>query len=173
MLPTIPPMELIQQPTAFDHPDWLFEVKHDGFRAVAYIEDGSCRMVSRKDYQYTRFQDVANDLGKLPHESILDGELVVLDDEGKTLFYDLMFGRGQVFFYAFDIMYLDGEDLTDLPLIERKQRLTGLSVDAPECMLYVDHIEEQGKDLYEMICQRDMEGIVAKPKISPYSRDKR
>lgn len=71
--------------------------------------------------------------------------IVVLDDEGKTLFYDLMFGRGQVFLYAFDIMYLDGEDLTDLPLTERKQRLTELTTDAPERMLYVDTSKNKAK----------------------------
>ena len=62
------PLPLITRPTAFDHPDWLFEVKHDGYRALAFI-DGGCRLVSRNDHQYTRFQD------------LLDGGLVCLDDQ--------------------------------------------------------------------------------------------
>ena len=71
----IPPLDLIQQPKPFSHPDWLFEVKHDGYRAVAYVENGNCKLLSRKDYTYTRFKDVADNLSKLP-DCVLDGELV-------------------------------------------------------------------------------------------------
>ena len=59
-LPTFKPMELQQQKQSFDHPDWMFEIKYDGFRALAYVEDGQCQLVSRNDHQYSRFADLRN-----------------------------------------------------------------------------------------------------------------
>ena len=150
-LPKIEPLELVQQAAPFDHDEWLFEVKHDGFRAVAYIENGVCKLVRRNDFDYKRFRDVA--LG-LPSEinaknAVIDGELVVLDKTGKAKFYDLMAGRGYVVFAAFDLMWINGRDLRDEPLWQRKELL-------------------RLKRLYSQICMRDMEGIVCKPSISPY-----
>ena len=95
-LAKIEPMELMQQATPFDQDEWLFEMKHDGFRSLAYIENGICKLVSRNEYDYKRFRDLAQ---AMPSEinakdAILDGELVVLDRTGKARFYDLMAGRG-------------------------------------------------------------------------------
>ena len=170
MLPAVTPLPLIKQPTAFSDPDWLFEVKHDGFRSLAYIQDGECKLVSRKAHEYRRKRllELAQALSTMPHETILDGELVCLDDDGRTLFYDMMFNRAPVHFYAFDILWLDGEVLRDRPLMERKPILQEVASAGPDRLLYVDHIEEQGEQLFEMICRRDMEGVVAKPKASPY-----
>src|SRR5258705_11300177 len=99
-------MELLPQASSFNRDDWLFEVKHDGFRALAYIEDGACKLVSRDDHAYTRFGDLMvvmpNDI--TAKSAILDGELVVLDDEGKARFHDLMENRGKVRFPAFDCL---------------------------------------------------------------------
>ena len=163
-------MPLIKQPTTFTDPDWLFEVKHDGFRSLAYFQEGACRLVSRKGHEYrrNRLQELARALSTMPHEAILDGELVCLDDEGRTLFYDMMFNRAPVHFYAFDILWLSGEDLRDLPIVMRKHILEQVVAESPDRMLYVGHIEEQGEQLFEMICDRDMEGIVAKPLESLY-----
>ena len=94
--------------------------------------------------------------------------VVAVDDEGRTLFYDMMFNRAPVYFYAFDILCLDGEDLREKPTQERKEILQGVVSESPQRLLYVDHIEEEGEQLFELICKRDMEGIVAKPKESPY-----
>jgi bifunctional non-homologous end joining protein LigD len=129
------PLRLLQRPTAFSDPEWLFEVKHDGLRSLAYIEAGACRLVSRNgnDYRRKRLLELAKALSGLPN-SVLDGELVCLDEEGQTLFYDLMFNRAPVYFYAFDILSLSGEDLCERPLIERKEILREL--------LFVNHIEE-------------------------------
>lgn len=124
-LPKIHPMELTQQATPFDHDEWIFEVKHDGFRSLAYIENGACKLVSRNGHDYRRFADLR---GALPGEinaknAILDGELVVLDRTGRSLFYDPMLNRGTVIFAAFDLLWLDGRNLRDLPLSERKEIL--------------------------------------------------
>ena len=87
------PAVLVQQPDPFDHPDWLFEVKFDGFRALAYVEAGGCELVSRKGKTYQRFTDLRECIGiDLKVDSaILDGEIVCLDDEGRSQFNDLMF----------------------------------------------------------------------------------
>ena len=100
-------------------------------------------------------------------DAILDGELVVLDRTGKARFNDLMAGRGVVVFAAFDLMWLNGRDLRDQPLWQRKELLQG-HLEPSTGVLFVDHIEGKGKRMYEQICQRDMEGIVCKPMISPY-----
>jgi len=111
-LPKIDAMELIQTTKPFDDADWLFQVKYDGFRSLAYID-------------YKRFADLRD---ALPDEinakdAILDGELVVLDGSGKARFYDLMANRGTEVFAAFDLMWLIGRDLRDQPLWGRKELL--------------------------------------------------
>jgi bifunctional non-homologous end joining protein LigD len=163
-------MELIQQTIPFDRDDWAFEVKHDGFRAVAYIENGLCKLVSRNEFNYTRFRDVALALPSAINakNAILDGELVVLDRTGKAKFYDLMAGRGYVVFAAFDLMWLNGRDLRDQPLWGRRELLR-LHLEEPSSrVLFVDYTQGNGKRLYAQICMRDMEGIVCKPMMSPY-----
>src|SRR5713226_5671922 len=112
-------MRLAIRREPFDHPDFIYEVKYDGFRALAHIEAGSRSLVSRKAHVYKSFPDLCASLAQLPHEAILDGEIVCLDGAGRPLFYR----RGQPHFYAFDAPYLDGRDLRELPLIERKRIL--------------------------------------------------
>ncbi len=99
--------------------------------------------------------------------AVIDGELVCLDEIGRSQFDRLLFRRGDPFFYAFDLLWLNGEDLRGLPLIERKMRLRFL-VKGAQRILYLDHLEENGCGLFERVCAIDMEGIVAKPKLSTY-----
>ena len=165
MLPKMTRMRLTQHAKPFDHPEWLFEVKFDGFRSLAYIDAGKCELVSRKGITYKRFRQLREQI-KLEHSAILDGEIVCLDDQGRSQFYDLMYNRGEPHFYAFDILWLDGEDLRDRPLSERKSVLKEL-VDGSS-ILYLDHIQEHGVALFEKCLELDLEGIVAKPEASPY-----
>ena len=81
-----------------------------------------------------------------------------------------MFHRGEPYFYAFDLLYVDGVDLRDLPLVERKAKLRKLIPRTPSRVLYLDHINGKGVELFEMVCKLDLEGVVAKPKLSPYRR---
>src|SRR5260370_781642 len=100
----------------FDHPDWVFELKHDGFRAVAYIADGRCQLVSRKNNVYKSFGPLREALAGLRiQDAVVDGEIVCLDDEGRSQFYTLLRRRGQPVFYTFDLLFLNGEDLRSLP----------------------------------------------------------
>jgi bifunctional non-homologous end joining protein LigD len=99
---------------------------------------------------------------------VFDGELVCLDEFGRSKFYDLMFRRGEPFFYAFDLLWHDGEDLRPLPLIERKKRLRRLIRSQKWPLLYLDYIAENGSGLFEHSRPLDLEGIIAKRKDSHY-----
>jgi len=159
-------------PAAFDDPAWVFELKHDGFRALAYIaDDGWCDLVSRRNNVYKSFGPLREALTALPvMNAIMDGEIVCLDSKGRSQFYELLHRRGQPAFYAFDLLWLNGRDLRDLPLVERKKRLRKLieKSESPSIM-YAQHVRGKGTALYKEICRRDLEGIVAKRKDAPYT----
>jgi bifunctional non-homologous end joining protein LigD len=109
-------MPLVRIPEAFDHPDWLFELKHDGFRA--YV----CTVTSRHGHTFTKFKLLAEEIAHSVRsmDCVLDGEIVCLDADGRSNFYNLLFRRGWPYFFAFDLLRADGEDLRDRPLLERK-----------------------------------------------------
>ena len=156
--------------TPFDDPDWLFEVKYDGFRALAFIEGGECRLVSRNDHTYKRFLDLQRVLPAdiAAKDAIIDGELVVLDAEGKAQFNELMFNRAAPVFAACDVLWLNGRDVRDRELLDRKAMLRRTVKPDAKHALYVGHMVEQGDALYRQACAHAIEGIVAKPIISQY-----
>ena len=100
--------------------------------------------------------------------AILDGEIVCPDDTGRSIFKNVIFSRGRCRFFAFDLLWLDGQDLRGLPLVERKARLKELIGRKKSALLYVDHIEHHGRAVFEQACRLDLEGIVAKPKRAIY-----
>ncbi len=160
-LPKLSPMDLLQLPAPFDDPDFLYEVKFDGFRALAYVEDGHFELVSRKGNTYKRFRDLAQGITtdlKVTN-AVLDGEIVCLDDQGRSRFYDLMFNRGKPYFYAFDLLYVDGVDLRELPLVERKAKLRKLIPRKASSVLYLNHMDGNGVELFEQCCKLDLEGM--------------
>jgi bifunctional non-homologous end joining protein LigD len=167
------PMPLSRLAEPFSHPDWIFEIKWDGFRCLAFIEDGRCRLVSRKGNEFKSFPALNIALPKecKTERAVLDGEIVCLDDGGVAQFTDLLFRRGEPRFYAFDLLSLNGEDLRYLPLTDRKHRLRGVVPQPGERLLYCDHIEGAGQELFELVCKRDLEGIVAKRQYDPYLLD--
>jgi bifunctional non-homologous end joining protein LigD len=171
LLPSITPPKLARSLEPFNDPAWLFELKHDGFRSLAYLEDGRCRLVSRHKNVYKSFETLRNALAGLRAESaILDGEIVCLDQDGCSQFKELLYRRGRAVFFAFDLVWLNGVDLRQTPLIERKKKLRKL-VERSECseILYAQHIERDGKLLFEEVRERNLEGIVAKRRMSVYA----
>jgi bifunctional non-homologous end joining protein LigD len=175
MLPRIRPMRLRPVKEPFNDPDFIFELKHDGFRALAYIERGTCRLVSRKS-KSLRFESLGVALGKLPiTDAVLDGEAIVLDGDGISRFNTLLLekGRDAAVFYAFDLLWLNGNDFRRIPLVERKARLSEI-VHANRCprLLYAQHIDGTGKEFFREICARDLEGVVAKRKMGMYREDR-
>jgi ATP-dependent DNA ligase len=161
-------LTLVRQP--FDHPDFLFELKHDGFRALAHIWSGKCELVSRRRNPYKTFQALRNSLAKLKvNNAVIDGELVCLDAEGRSIFNELLHRKGFPAFYAFDLLSLNGRDLRQLPLIERKEKLRAI-LDKSELpdVICEKYLEERGVDLFNEVCQRNLEGVVAKRKTGTY-----
>lgn len=155
---------------AFDDRRWVFEMKYDGFRALLYKEGDKCKFVSKKNIEYRRFKDVLADVcEELPVQSaIFDGELAVFDVEGRPIFRDLLSRKGVVFYAAFDILWLNGDDIRDLPLTKRKLFLKHVLKNTTR-IFGVDYVSEFGINLFEAIKFLDLEGIVAKRKADPYS----
>lgn len=172
MLPQIKPITPLRIKAAFDDPEFIAELKHDGFRALAYIESGAARLISRKQivYKSKPFISICALLAELPvTNAILDGELVCLGPDGRSMFMDLMRRKRQdVCFYAFDLLWADGTDLRQLPLLERKRQLRALIHHKPG-LLYADHLRGAAVELFRVCCQQDLEGIVIKAARGPYN----
>ena len=163
-------MRLRLVPEPFDHPDYLFELKHDGFRAVVYIQNGECKLISR-NLNNLRFNSLKKVLAGLPvQDAIIDGEIICLDHKGVSQFNQLLNRKAEPILYAFgDLLWLNGEDLHQQPLIVRKDRLAALLLSGDCCrIMYAQHIEERGKRFFQEICRKDLEGVVAKRKLSVY-----
>jgi bifunctional non-homologous end joining protein LigD len=167
----------------FDGEDWLFEIKWDGYRAVAFIEGGKVRLVSRNQNDLTGRYPELKDLPRFikAKTAILDGEVVALDEEGRASFSLMQQRTGfrpggrrvaanadvPVLYYAFDLLYLDGHDWRRMPLEERKRKLAEVLV-AGDGLRYSDHYPKQGKALFEIARQKGLEGILAKRRASIY-----
>ena len=172
MLPRIQPINPLRIKVPFDDPDFIAELKHDGFRALAYVEDGACRLISRKQivYKSKPFVSLCAVLGQLPvRDAILDGELVCLDGDGRSQFMDLMRRKRQdVCFYAFDLLWADDTDLRQLPLLERKRQLRALIHHKPG-LLYANHVVGKAVELFQACCASDLEGVVIKHRRGTYA----
>ncbi len=173
--------ESITEP--FDSPDWLFEIKWDGYRAVAFIDNGNVRLVSRNQNELTsRYPELKNMAGYVKAKNaILDGEVVAVDEQGKPSFSLMQQRTGfrpggkraptkagvPVLYYAFDLIYADGEDWRKVPLENRKRKLLSL-IKQGDSLRFSDHYEEHGKALFEIARQNELEGIIAKCRDSVY-----
>jgi bifunctional non-homologous end joining protein LigD len=170
ILPTvaIQPMPLSRRPLPFDHPEWIFELKYDGFRALAIVDSGRTQLISRNGHPFNSFSELRI---TLPHAgtTVLDGEIVCLDKRGRPQFRDLLFHRGEPCFFAFDLLMNDGKDIRSERLTDRKQELRRLLFGLPASRFrYADHIERYGTALFQRVCKMDLEGIVAKHSFAPY-----
>jgi bifunctional non-homologous end joining protein LigD len=163
-------MPVGRSPRPFSHPDWIYEIKWDGFRSLAYLEAGHCRLISRNGNEFRSFPALNLALPQECHaqNAVLDGEIVCLDKAGNSQFKDLLFRQGEPRYYALDVLLCNGEDLRHLPLADRKHRLRDLIPGNGERLLYCDHVEGMGEKLFHLVCQRDLEGTVAKRKLDPY-----
>jgi len=92
----------------------------------------------------------------------------VLDEKGRSKFFDLVAHRGEPHYYAFDLLWLNGIDLRSGPLLDRKQRLHRLIPANDSHLLYVEHLDDDGARFFELVCEQDLEGIICEPKTSPY-----
>ena len=163
------PMPLSRRPAPFDHPEWIFELKYDGFRSLAVIQKGRAQLISRNGNPFNSFDDFRKGLTlTVAGKTVLDGEIVCLDKRGKPQFRDLLFHRGEPCFFAFDLLMSDGKDLRSERLTDRKQELRRLLKFSASRMHYADHVEQHGTALFQRVWEMDLEGIVAKHAFSPY-----
>jgi len=182
---------LVKQPPLGD--DWLFELKHDGVRVIAYRRGGtasgketrpSVKLVSRSGRDQTAlYPEIAAAVGELLcDQAILDGEIVALDEQGHSSFQRLQPRMAAhpreaerlrreipVVAFLFDLMYLDGYDLCRVPVERRKEVLAALLTDGPRILQYSDHVIGQGEEFFQLAAQLEVEGIVAKRLGSAYS----
>jgi bifunctional non-homologous end joining protein LigD len=172
---------LVDEP--FSDEDWLFEVKWDGYRALCFVENGKARLISRNG------QDLGSRFSKLPsvpgwldaRSALIDGELVALDDEGISRFQLLQpkwRGRGvsvateesrRIVYYAFDLLFYNGQSLLNSPLIERKELLKRI-LQSSLSFRYSDHVLGHGEELYKHAKSKGLEGIIAKRQESKYEQ---
>lgn len=151
---------------------WLHEIKFDGYRTMAFLERGVARLITRGGLDWTRrYGDLPKAFAALYcREAIIDGEIVALDEQGISRFGKLQDalseGAGnKLFFYAFDLLHLDGWDLREVQLLKRKALLTQLfggHVTGRSALQYSDHVEGDGEGIYDLASNRGLEGIVSK-----------
>jgi bifunctional non-homologous end joining protein LigD len=154
---------------------WVHEIKFDGYRTQAHLQSRRPAIYTRAGYDWTlRFQPIADALAALPaNDLILDGEAVVADSRGIPDFglphADLAAGRkDRLLYYAFDLLYVDGFDLRGARLAERKRMLSELLAGTSGRILYAEHLEGDGVEIYERACAMGLEGIVSKQEDAPY-----
>ena len=169
-------------PAPFSRAGWIFELKYDGFRLLVERSAGEVHLHYRRGRDATAiFPDIARALKALPFEAVLDGEVVVLDEQGRPVFQQLQ-KRVQLIrpadveraaverpatLFLFDLLSFEGFDLRDLPLVERKELLATLLPKVGP-LRYCDHVAEQGRELYEQVRSIGLEGIMAKRADSTY-----
>jgi bifunctional non-homologous end joining protein LigD len=168
-------MRLLRIPEPFDHPEFIFEPKVDGFRALAYIDGHHCRLVSRNGHVFKGWPQLAEELAHSVrcYSAVLDGEICCLEPDGRSNFQRLMFRRDWPFFYAFDLLSLEGRDVRSLALLARKRLLRSVMPTVESRLRYLDAVKRRGTDLYRVACEHDLEGIVAKWTRGTYQSDNR
>jgi len=165
-------------------PDWAFEVKWDGYRLAVQVEPGEVRAITRGGYDWTKkFGAIVSEARQLGHASmILDGEAVVLDDQGRSDFGLLQRAVGrkpsmhepsEIIFYAFDLLYLDSHDLRSLPLAERRRRLEPIVAGRTGAIRFSEEVHADGAEFFRAACELGLEGIIAKRRDKPYRSGRR
>jgi DNA ligase D-like protein (predicted ligase) len=166
--------QLVDAPPEGDQ--WLHEIKYDGYRMHARLDRGAVKLLTRTGLDWThKYPAIAKAVASLDAgQAYLDGELCGIGPDGITRFNIVQLASDSgnaaaLVFFLFDLLYLDGEDLRPRPLIERKDRLSTLLVNAAPCLHYSDHVIGQGPAFYEKACAMHVEGIVSKRTDAPYA----
>lgn len=162
---------------AFDDPDWVFEIKWDGYRAVADLSNDQPLFYSRNGISFlSKFEKVSRDFDNQIHKMILDGEIVAYDETGRPNFQLLQqIGDNPdlaLVYQVFDILWLNGHSTEELPLIQRKELLKDALVET-NVIKYCDHIPEKGIDFFNQMKKMKLEGMIAKKANSPYVENHR
>ena len=168
----ITPMLAITGDNAFDNEEWIFEIKWDGYRAVADVSNKPLQLYSRNGLSFLgKYPVIENELKEQTHPMILDGEIVAYNEDGKPDFQALQHfdddSEVTLIYHVFDLLFLNGHSTKDLPLIQRKELLRDALTETPH-VKFCDHVEREGKAFYNTILEANLEGMMAKKKSSTY-----
>jgi len=169
-LPRVQPITPTWRKEPFDDSDSFFEVKYDGFRALCYVEQGRSCFISRRNNVMTRFDALGEQLARTLNvdDAVIDGEVVAVDETGRPQFYDLLRGTRAPAYVAFDLVWLNGDDLRPLPLSERRRRLQGVLPKGSPIVSGALSVTGRGREMFDLTCAHDLEGIIAKRLADPY-----
>ncbi len=150
----------------FNDPDWIYEIKWDGYRAIAEIGKNATRLYSRNGLSFEAdYPLIYEELSKIKKEAIIDGEIVALDARGKPAFQLIQQyeqnGDVPICYYVFDCLSVNGKSIEDKPLTERKKILRSI-LPKSDVIKYSDHVEERGKDFFKAVKKKGLEGMIAK-----------
>lgn len=161
----------------FDDANWIFEIKWDGYRALAYCDGRHVKLVSRNLTPFTeKYHPISNALKELKYKAVFDGEIVAVDEKGLAVFQFLQNWQNtpvHLQYFIFDILWLNGYDLTQLPLIERKRILKEILPPDDKVIKYSDDVTGDGKEFFKLALSQGLEGIMAKKANSIYQTGKR
>jgi bifunctional non-homologous end joining protein LigD len=161
---------------AFDDPNWIFEIKWDGYRAIAECNGKATRLYSRNGLSFSKdYPAVDAAVRTIKRKMVLDGEIVAFNEKGNPDFQLLQNARSngaQLLYYVFDLLYLDGKSVEHLSTLERKQLLKEVLPEG-DVIRYCDHVTGDGKAFFKVMQQRGLEGMIAKKGSSIYEEDKR
>jgi len=173
----IKPMKATLVDAPFDDPDWLYEVKWDGYRAVAVIGKNTAELISRNNLPFDKFYPIANLLKKWDMNAVIDGEIVVLNDKGISDFGALQNWRseadGNLVYYVFDILWYEGKNLVGLPLKDRLAILESIMPTDDDRIRKSKTFEANGIDFFSTATKIGLEGVIAKKAGSMYTADLR
>jgi bifunctional non-homologous end joining protein LigD len=161
---------LVDKP--FDEPGWLYEIKWDGYRAIALCNDGEVNLISRNNKSFNeKFYPIFDAVKEWNINAVVDGEIAVLNEKGISNFGSLQNWRseadGELVYYVFDLLWLDGHDLTQLPLTERRDLLRQI-LPAKGSIRMSENFEASASDILEAVKGMGLEGVIAKKADSPY-----
>ncbi|MDT0685099.1 DNA ligase D [Autumnicola psychrophila] len=169
----IKPMMATTTKSIFNDPEWIYELKWDGYRMIANVKDGEVELYSRNGISYNqKFARLVRDLEQIDHNAILDGEVVVVDKKGIPDFQKLQnydeTTLGELRFYVFDMLFLNGLSMMELPLVQRKSLIEEVIEDTYHTY-YCEHMEGMGSTFFKRAIDAGMEGVIAKKADSTYS----
>ncbi|MEO8887106.1 MAG: DNA ligase D [Mucilaginibacter sp.] len=177
ILKNIKPMKATLVDEPFDDPEWLYEVKWDGYRAVGFINKGDVQLISRNNLPFNKFYPIIDHLKKWNINAVLDGEILVLNDKGISDFGALQNWRseadGTLVYYVFDILWYEGKDLTGLPLKDRLTILIDVLPADDDSIRQSKVFKGNGIEFFQAAEKMGLEGIIAKKASSAYTSDLR
>ena len=167
---------LVDEP--FDNPEWIYEVKWDGYRALSYLNEGNVDILSRNNKSFNdKYYPLRQLLTKWKINAVLDGEIIVLNEKGQSNFGHLQNWRseadGELAYYVFDILWYDGLDLTELPLSDRRKILEEVLPQNDDRIRLSQVFDVKGSDFFDAARRMGLEGIIAKKRDSTYAVDAR